>query len=201
MRRTIYVLALATAVLSACTGNNDVAPTPPVTTEPTTTSETPRPTVAPPIEAPVDLSPYHRQTCALLTPEQTAELRLPPQDSNGATNETGHCGWNTVPGGDAIYALTVFITGDPLGEAYQRSNDRFLSGKRVWEPFEIRTIGGLPAVVKVMGDPSTYCEVIVGAGGDQGILLTASVRPELAYPKLCDRLVTAAEWVIDAARG
>jgi hypothetical protein len=157
--------------------------------------------VAPPIEAPIDLTPHHRQTCALLTPEQTAELRLPPQAIDGASPDTGLCEWNTVPAGDAIYALTVFMTGDPLGDAYQRSNDRLDSGKRVSELFEIRTIGGLPAVVTGMSDPSTFCTVTVGTGGNQGILLTAAVRHKLADPELCNRMVTAAEWVIEAARG
>jgi len=200
MRKTaLCVLALAAAVLSGCTGNGEVAPT--LTTGPTPTSETPRPTVAPPIEVPVDLTPYHRQPCALLTPEQTAELRLPPERINGANGETGLCEWDTVPGGDAIYSLTVFMTGDPLGEVYRRSNDRLDSGKLVSELFEIRTIEALPAVVTTMRDSSTYCAVTVGTGGDQGVLLTASVRPELSDPELCDRMVTAAEWVIDAARG
>ncbi len=192
------VLALATVVLSACT--DDVTPSPPVTTEPTTTSETPRPTVAPAIEVPIDLTPHHRQACALLTPTQTTELRFPPKATNGANDETGLCQWNSVPSGDAIYAITVYMTGDPLGLAYQHSSDRLDAGGLVWEPFEIRTIEGLPAVVKVMGDPSTYCEVVIGAGGGQGILLTASISPELADPVLCDRMVTAAAWVVTAAR-
>jgi hypothetical protein len=201
MRKTaLGVLALATAILTGCSSDNDVAPTPPATTEPTT-SEIPRPTAAPPIETPVDLTPYRRPTCALLTAAQVTELGLPPQTLNGGTPESGICSWSTTEGGHDLYTLDLLLTGDPLSEAYRRSNDRLDSGKRVSELFEIRTIGGLPAVVTSMRDPSTFCAVIVGTGAGQGISITASISFNDPDPELCDRMVTAAEWVIEAARG
>jgi hypothetical protein len=44
-----------------------------------------------------------------------------------------------------------------------------------------------------------HCEVIVDVGNGQGIAITGSLTTE-PDPELCDRLVTSAEWVVDAAR-
>lgn len=200
----VFLTVAVTTALSGCTesGDDTTLPTTPSTTTSTTVPPTPRPTEAPQVAAPLDLSPHRRHSCALLSTSQESQLGFPTDDvSEGATLEEGICQWSTTEGRTDLYTLHIYLTEDPLGDAYQRSNDRLDSGKRVWEPFEIRTIGGLPAVVKVMGDPSTYCEVVVGTGAGQGIRMVASISHDDPDPELCDRVVTAGEWVIEAARG
>jgi hypothetical protein len=65
--------------------------------------------------------------------------------------------------------------------------------------FEPRQIRGLPAVTRAFSTAGDHCEVIVDAGNGQGISLAGSLTAALD-PKLCDRLVTATEWVVDTIR-
>ncbi|HEY0449570.1 DUF3558 family protein [Actinophytocola sp.] len=197
------VLILVTAVsMASCTGTD--APPTPSTTSTTTTESTLRPSVPPEAAQPVDLRPHRLQPCALLSKDQVTELDLPPQTSEGANTESGICEWFTnqsAPGRTETYLfrLEIILSGDPLAEVYRESNDLNATTKDlIWQVFEERTIRGLPAALRSRFDPAASCEVVVGAGSTQGISMSASTGG--SDPELCQRMVTAAEWVVDAAR-
>lgn len=93
-----------------------------------------------------------------------------------------------------MYTLRVYVGGDPLAKAYQDN------GPKEWSAFEEHTARGLPAVTQVAGGGASFCRVVVGAGNDQGIAITGSLGLGLEDPTLCQRLLTAVEWVVDAVR-
>jgi len=194
------LFVVAAVALSACTA--EPSP-PPDTTPPETsaTSETARPTGPPPVAAPVDLGALGGHACAVLSGAQQAELGM-----RVAPTEAGEtCVWDQserAPGsGDQFgYVLGVDLAGDPLAEAYRRGDDRTGAGQDyTWALFEPRSVRELPAVVRSLVDPAGQCEVVVGTGNGQGISVKGVVAP--TDPDLCDRLVSAAELVVDAARG
>jgi len=91
-----------------------------------------------------------------------------------------------------MYTLRDYVGGDPLAKAYQDN------GPKEWSAFEEHTARGLPAVTQVPGEGERVCKVVVGAGNGQGIAIVGSLG--LEDPTLCQRLLTAAEWVVDAVR-
>jgi len=195
----VAVFMLALGALAACDGGNEPRPTP----TPTSTTDSPRPTVAPAVHDALDLRPHRLRTCALLTKSQVAELDFPPQNSEGASREGGLCEWfadRSGPGRTETYLFNLHadVAGDPLAAAYRESNDA-VGDRPVWQLFDERTVGGLPAVVRSRDDPAASCQVVVGAGNGQGITMSASTGG--SDPRLCDRMVTAATWVVDRARG
>lgn len=192
-RRVLFVLTTAGIALAGCAGPT-TPPTP--TSRPSTTTEAPRPTTAPEVAEPIDLRPHRLHSCGLLSPGQLHDLGFPPQTSEGADAESGLCKWNS----DYRYALTVYVTGDPLAAAYRDSNLRD-NGEWRWPLFEPRTIRGLPALVHSrFPPPKSFCEVVVSTGNGQGIEVTGVVSTGDYEPGLCDRLVTAAGLVIDAVQ-
>jgi hypothetical protein len=99
---------------------------------------------------------------------------------------------------NALYTLTVFLTGDPLAKAYQDNKAR--QDEREWTTFETHAVRGLPAVTQAPGNPESLCEVIVGTGVGQGFTISGYLSVQLEEPTLCERLVAAAELIMDAAR-
>lgn len=97
-----------------------------------------------------------------------------------------------------LYTFTVYPTGDPLAKAYQDHNSRRGESDTVWR-FEEHTVRELPAMARFTGEGDHGCELIVGAGHGQGFTLWAGATsvPDVG---MCQRLVTAAELVIDAVR-
>lgn len=197
MRCVVLVVFAVAAV--GCSGEGSQE----ATSAPTgSTVESPRPTVAPPVGEPIDLRPHRRHSCALLSAEQLAELAFPPRAFEGASADSGRCEWRAHEDEPDrirdLYSLTVHVTGDPLGAAYQDSDRRLGNGKWAWPLFEPRTVRDLPAVVRANLNPDRYCDVVVGVGQEQGITVTGS--PGVAVPDLCDQLVAAAELVVDETR-
>jgi hypothetical protein len=199
--RQVSGILVATMIVAACTTTEP----PTTTTTSTTTSETSRSTVAPEVPQPLDLQPHRLHSCALLTPEQAADLDFPPQTFEGAHIDAGTCEWeltNTESGQveQYRYVLDVYMNGDPLAHNYREGNKRTSQGKWMWETFEPRTIRGLPAVVMAMGDPTKYCNVVVGTGGGQGIEISGNTTLGFEKPNLCESLVDAAGLIIDSVR-
>jgi hypothetical protein len=202
MFKQVSGILVAAMLLAACTTTEP--PTTRTTTS-TTTKETPRSTVAPEVPQPLDLQPHRLHSCALLNAEQAADLDFPPQAREGANIDAGTCEWeltNTESGQieQYRYVLDVYIAGDPLAYNYREGDRRTSQGKWVWGLFEPRTIRGLPAVVMAMGDPTKYCNVVVGTGGGQGIEISGVTTLGFEKPHLCESLVDAAGLVIDSVR-
>lgn len=211
LRRLIPVLAMVALAGSGCTGDPAPAPTPPTTPTPTTTTttstspsttETPRPTIAPPVTEPVDLRPLREHACAVLTRAQQRQIGFRQYDQvapEGANSQYSSCRWLEKPKAGTNngygYRIGIYLSGDPLAEAYADSNAR---DGYDWDSFEARQIGGLPAVVRSLLTPDDDCSVVVGTGNGQGIEINGTVDP--SDPTLCDRFVKAAEWIVDKAR-
>lgn len=219
--RPLVVLLVAAAALSACTDDTAAPPThesrttesrtpesrTTTTTQPpetTSTTEVPRPTVAPEVAEPIGLDRLRRHACAVLGPRQQADLGFGPvAPVEVANGRLGSCVWTrSEPGPDhpPMYAYVLWIhpAEDRLAEAYGESEDRSeYSGSRNWPVFEPRTIRGLPAVLRTNTEVADSCEVIVGAGNGGSISMKGQV--EIDDPQLCDRMVTAAELVVDSA--
>lgn len=201
MFRKVSGILAATMILAACTTTEPTT----TTTTSTTTSEKSRSTVAPEVPQPLDLQPYRLHSCALLTSEQTTDLDFPPQTFEGANIDSGSCQWEWEnPEPDTfehyLYALDVFVTGDPLALNYREGILRTSRGTWVWETFEPTTIRGLPAVVMAMDDPTNFCNVVVGTGGGQGIEVSGDTTMGFEKPNLCESLVDAAGLIIDSVR-
>ncbi len=221
-RRAIPILAVAAFALSGCTGGDRAGPTPTATsttsasptatsttssttTPPPATSHQPRPTEAPPATDPIDLRPFYAHPCATLTAAQRDQLGFHPLVSESTEGSHGMCIWGQGPGPDNGarygYRLRLHIHPDLLAQAYKDSNALDYHGNPQAATFEPRQIRGLPAVAQSPNPPDSfrYCEVVVGTGNGQGIALVGDAKD--TDPALCDRLVTALEWVIDALRG
>jgi hypothetical protein len=67
--------------------------------------------------------------------------------------------------------------------------------------FEEHAVGGLPAVKMARGYSESQCELIIGAGNGQGIVLLGELFVGEGETSVCDRLVTAAGYVVDAVTG
>jgi hypothetical protein len=201
--RGLLGLGVIATLLSGC-GGTESRPAPP--TSPTgTTTVSPPPSVPPPVSDPVDLGPYSRNPCPLLNAQQLTELEIPEEHIESPEQETGawYCMWSKNSDQESalvIYTVTVYMTGDPLSEAYRENRSRHDKNERQWPVFDAHTVRGLPAVTKVVGDPETQCQVIVGAGNGQGVKVFGHLGLGIGNPDLCQRLVTAAEWVVDAVR-
>jgi hypothetical protein len=206
MRRLRWIAPVAAMVLTIAGCDGD--PTPAGTATPPTTSRTAgstvttapptstsRPTVAPPVADPVDLRSVYTHPCATLTAAQQNHLGLRPRVKESVEGNVGQCQWAKRDANYDYYQYDLVLNHDfdLLAEAYQHSNDP------MWTMFEPREVRGFPAVVESSSEPSGFCQVVVGLGGSQGIKIFGSqyVEPD---PTLCDRLATAAEWIIDAAR-
>jgi hypothetical protein len=204
----IAALAVTVVAITGCTGDNGAGATPSstrapssTTTSPPASSQQPRPASAPEVTDPIDLRSSYTRPCATLTPSQQRQVgfhQYDPVDHESHNSQFGVCVWrhNPRPATEANYGyrLMLHVSGDPLAEAYAASNDR-----DIWPVFEPRQIRGLPAVVRSLSTPDDQCEVIVGTGNGQGITISGTITA--SDPALCDRFTTAAEWVINAARG
>jgi hypothetical protein len=212
LRRIAPVIAVVALIIAGCTSEDNPNPgattttttqaAPTTTAKPSTTSETSRPTNAPPVTDPVDLRRFHEHPCAALTRAQQQEIgfrKYDPVEPEGANTQFGTCVWLEEPkaGTDDGYGyrLTVSMSGDPLAGAYAESNPH--EGVN-WVVFEPRQIRGFPAVVRSLTRPDDQCSVVVGTGNGQGIEVDGTITAD--DPTLCDRFVTAAEWVVDAVR-
>lgn len=214
--RTVVVLALCAVALVGCTTTDSSPPAtttittttataPTTTTAPRTTSQapTPRPTVAPQVAEPLDLESLRDHPCTVLSAQQLAELGLYAPPKGAVNDEFGTCAWvrNEIEPTGYGYRLTINVTGDHLGAAYRDSNQTLGAPNHYqrYAVFEPRTISGFPAVVSTATDLATTCEVVVGTGNGQAIVMEGTVRP--TNPDLCLSVVTAVEWVIEVARG
>lgn len=214
LRYLASVLVVAAALgIAGCTSDNRTDPAPATTTstpnEPTTTisppntpSKTSRPTAPPPVTDPVDVRPFHDHPCAALTAAQQKQIgfrQYDPVDPEATNSDSSNCVWLEKPNpgtdGGYGYRLTISVAGDPLAEAYSESNPH---GGVDWDMFEPRQIRGLPSVVRSLTTPDHQCSVVVGTGNGQGIEINGTIPA--GDPSLCDRFVTAAEWLADAAR-
>lgn len=195
------LLLVCALTASACSGDDGPAPTSNRAAPPTSSStESSRPTTAPPVAAPANLDTLRARPCSALTAAQQRELDFAAEPVEVATVDYGTCIWNqTKPDPDGRqfgYVLRVDTAADPLDDAYRHSGERTPAGDHTWAVFEPRTIAELPTVVRSLADRTTQCEVIVGAGNDQGLSIKGIARP--AYPDLCDRLTRAAELALAA---
>ena len=184
LRRLAPMVAVALAIAGCGTAPTD--PPPPGTATSTTTSGTT-----------INLGSVYEHPCATLTSAQQHQLSLPPQVRESAGDSTGMCKWSKDD--DSNFFLRFDLRSGALAEAYKRRGERDPNGDLVWKSFEPGEIRGLPAVVRSFSEVGTHCEVIVDAGNGQGISITGSLLTTLD-PKLCDRLVTASEWIVDKAR-
>lgn len=181
----------AVALVSGCAA----APEPPPPSPTGTTTSTTAPTAPPTVGSPVDVTPYAGgRACSLLTTRQVAELGF-PGDATALfeTRDDGPgCMWTRDDGNGPfeILSITISLTGDPLAARYRRSGDV--------KVFEEHTVRGLPSAATSdgLGD---QCEVTIGTGNGQGIEILGHLVDD-EDPELCDRLLTAAGWVIDAVQ-
>jgi len=154
----------------------------------------------------VDLTPYARHPCAVLTVQQVTDLGLPAENierpSVEGRGEIWQCQWawdNSLqepPKTSGLYTFTIYPTGDPLAKAY---NSRQGEKDTVWK-FQEHTIRGLPAMARFTGEGEYACEVTVGAGNGQGFTMWAGGA---AVPDdgTCQRLIDAAELIVDTVKG
>lgn len=217
-RAILPVIAVAAALtITGCTGDDHADPRPTTTTAtttnepetttspPTTSTTTPRPTVAPPVTEPVDLRSLYDHPCAVLTPAQRRQIgfrTFDPVEPEGVNSKFSTCIWKKEPKAGTDdgygYTLTLFVSGDPLARAYAESNKHDEYKQFDWATFEPRQLDGLPAVVRSLVSPDDECGVVVGTGHGHGIEISGVVAHK--DRTLCDRMVAAAEWVVDAAR-
>jgi Protein of unknown function (DUF3558) len=208
--RITPIIALLALTVSGCAGGDHAEPPLPTTgttstprttttTSPATTTQTSRPTAPPPVTDPIDLRRFYNDPCAALTPSQQNEISFRPYqpvDHEASNREFSNCRWRQERGpksqADYGYQLWLYWSGDPLADAYSKDN------QANWEVFEPQRIRGLPAVVTSVGTVDEDCRVFVGTGHGQGIEIDGFTAARM--PNLRDRLVTAAEWVLDAAR-
>jgi hypothetical protein len=209
-RTLVWLVIVVALTLSGCGGTE--APTPPSRTSTIpTSSSTPPPSVPPPVNSPVDLTPYARHPCTALTVQQATDLGIPTKRIEELSTyedevaDSWQCWWSwdnrppELPSRLDTYRLTVYVTGDPLAKAYQ-DNTSPRNESEVRREFEEHTIRGLPAVARFWGEGDYGCEIIVGTGNGQGFTLTASLGPVRDIPSFCPRLIAAAELIVDAAR-
>jgi hypothetical protein len=134
-----------------------------------------------------------------LTVQQVTELGFPADTEIHDEDDTRGCAWtrgdSKTEASFALLAVTIHLTGDPLAAAY-RENESPPQGTT----FAARTVRDLPAVTLARGYSYDQCEVTVGAGNGQGIVILGHLVVGEDEPSLCDRLVTAAELVVDAVR-
>ncbi|MFL6126460.1 DUF3558 family protein [Actinophytocola sp.] len=206
-RNTALLAVVAAMALSGC-GGADVPPPPPATSPSTSASETPAPSAPPSVSDPVDLSPYARHPCAVLTARQVTDLGLPAERieelSVELRGEIWQCEWAWdnnphKPVRFGRYMFTVYPAGDPLAKSYQDHSSP-AGEPRVTRKFEEHDVRGLPAVTWSWGGGDLDCEVVVGAGNGQGFTISAG---ETSVPDagMCPRLVAAAELIVDTVRG
>lgn len=201
--RILQGLVLTGALVApGCTGTG-APPTPQESSIDTTTTATEVPSAPPSVDVPVDLSSYS-QPCSLLTAQQLGELEFPSEASPEQDGQSHRCTWHEDDRDQeapfVIFAVTIHLTGDPLARVYQEHHSRRGNEEQEWTSFEAHTVRGLPAVTLVRGLAEAQCEVIVGAGNGQGVVVFGSLSGRAEDPGLCDRLVTAAGWVVDAVR-
>jgi hypothetical protein len=132
-----------------------------------------------------------------------AQLKIPTEEQNEFSNQDGeswYCEWSfdlsSRPPKLATYNLTIYMSGDPLAKAYQdRYSDR---NEELPGTFEEHTIRGFPALREYSGE--FQCEIVVGTGNGQGFTMFGRRSLGLQDPRLCQQMITAAEWVVDAVR-
>jgi Protein of unknown function (DUF3558) len=194
----LVVVVAAAMMITGCTGDDRADPAP--TTTVTTTGTTSRPPGIPAVADPMDLRPFYLHPCATLTTTQQNQLELRPRVRESAGDWAGMCNWARDDADhDYNYLLVLDLRSDRLVDAYQRRDAREPGGGPIWELFEPREVRGFPAVTRSFSTHGDHCEVIVDTGNGHSIAISGSLRSELD-PGLCDRLVTAAEWVVDALR-
>jgi len=184
MYRRLAPLLAVVVVVAGCSGN-PTEPPPPTTSTPTTTSAT------------IDLRPFYEHPCTMLTAAQRRRLGFPPRVRERAGESASMCTWSQND--DDNYLLSFNLGSDALAEAYKKKDERDPDGELLWKSFQPQEIRGLGAVARSFDTIGSHCEVIVDFGGGQSISVTGSLltAPD---PKLCDRLVTAAGFAVDAAR-
>jgi len=136
----------------------------------------------------------------MLTSAQQNRIGLRPLVDETTTELAGFCEWEHRSGSGTeqyAYEIRLNMSGDLLAEAYRESNEPN-HGDPKWVVFETRDIRGLPAVIRSLSTLDDHCEVIVGTGNGQSVEISGVIGT--ADPTMHDRLVTAAEWVVDAAR-
>ncbi|TDV46206.1 uncharacterized protein DUF3558 [Actinophytocola oryzae] len=163
------------------------------------------PSVAPSVSRPVDLGPYYDQPCSLLNAQQLTELGFPADDQIEDEQDGARvCAWSrdnsNTDASFTLLSISIYTTGDPLAAAYQKFNSDRAEDKWQTIAFGEHTVRGLPAVTRGDRDDGSQCEATVGAGNGQGIVILGHLYTYNEKPELCDRLVTAAELVVDAVR-
>jgi hypothetical protein len=185
IRRLVPIVAVVLALAGCSTDSADPAP-PPTTS---TTAAVPA----------VDLGSFAEHPCSTLTAAQQGRLGFPPRLRETAGEWAGTCRWAKTEDDNVNYFVTLNLRSDALAEAYEQKDARDPGGELRWKSFAAREIGGLAAVARSYHTIGAHCEVIVDVGDEQSISITGSLltAPD---PRLCDRLVTAAGLVVDAAR-
>jgi hypothetical protein len=208
-RILLGLVMVAAVTLSGC-GGTESPPPPPSTSPTTTTSGTPVPSAPPSVSDPVDLTPYARHPCTALTVQQVTDLGFPYEKIEELTDsesggERWQCWWAwdnrppELPSRAGLYTFTVYLSGDPLAKAYQDHNLP-RNGSEERRKFEEHTVRGLPAVARFWGEGDYQCEVIVGVGNGQGFAIWSGATA-ISDDGMCQRLLAAAELIVDTARG
>jgi hypothetical protein len=198
--RRLCITLIALTAITGCTQDQPTpAPPHPTTTTNVTTTTVPqpaRPTAAPPIARTLDIGRHEARPCDLLSAEQVANLGIPADPPARQGELRGICEWPVGAPSGSI-RLHVVVKFDILNSAYQESNRRAGSQEEdplIWRIFEPRTIGGQPAVVRAFSDGDGQCDVIVGAGQDQGFSLY--IRAEGTSIGACSKGEAMAERIV-----
>jgi hypothetical protein len=192
----VFLVVASISLLVGCSSPNEPPPpTTPVSTAPV------RPTThgrAPEVSRTVSITPHLANPCDLLAKEDLAALSFGdryvtvPSDPEWKDR---NCEVGGGSGGGILH-LTLEAEISPLAQAYDDTSSKY----EFFEPVEI---AGFPALkralsVKYPGD----CQVIVGTGAKQGVVLEHGPRSSSGGTEgICNRLVKTAEAVMKRLGG
>jgi Protein of unknown function (DUF3558) len=137
---------------------------------PTTSQPSPVRTLAPipPVSSPRDITALTQRPCELLTLQQATEFQLDlPADQLTGTHGTQRCKWTTTtsPAHEIVRMLdlTLSVNNSDFDTAYER--DRGLPA------FEVTTITGYPAIVRMTNAHLPICAVRIKVAEHQSIFV------------------------------